>query len=263
MRCIFQCRSMSGGLQLAHVSLHMLVSPASVSCSGQQLHDELVQSYVYVYIYLYMFLQNYLIYICTEHYWASLVYATYRYVLQVCIQGVYNWLTNICVNSAYRSAWLGQLTLPEAWHQKLGSCWRIVPSKGVEHGLTIQQLIYRSHWMPLTFGWVLVIIEMIIVGWTGIYNFYNRQDDIAFVFSGGISCSIAAYHTILYPWHMERMNHWKPEIGDGFQLKASRGVELGILFQSRILSPNHPKSLGLCLALWFRTGARPSVFRTK
>jgi hypothetical protein len=28
---------------------------------------------------------------------------------------------------------------------------------------------------------------------------------------------------------MERMNHWKPEIGDGFQLKASRGVELGII----------------------------------
>ena len=114
-----------------------------------------------------------------------------KYVNMYHIQGVYNWLTNICVNSAYRSAWLGQLTLPEAWHQKLGSCWRIVPSKGVEHGLTIQQLIYSSHWMPLTFGWVLVIIEMIIVGWTGIYNFYNRQDDIAFVFSGGISCSIS------------------------------------------------------------------------
>lgn len=86
MRCIFQCRSMSGGLQFAHVSLHMLVSPVSVSCSGQQLHDELVQSYVYVYIYIDMFLHSYLIYIyiCTEHYWASLVYATYRYVLQVC-----------------------------------------------------------------------------------------------------------------------------------------------------------------------------------
>jgi hypothetical protein len=32
-------------------------------------------------------------------------------------------------------------------------------------------------------------------GWTGIYNFYNRQDDIAFVFSGGISCSIS-YNTV-------------------------------------------------------------------
>lgn len=64
---------MSGVLQFAHVSLHMLVSPVSVSCSGQQLHDELVQSYVYVYIqYIDMFLQSYLIYIyictCTEHY---------------------------------------------------------------------------------------------------------------------------------------------------------------------------------------------------
>jgi hypothetical protein len=138
MRCIFQCRSMSGGLQFAHVSLHMLVSPVSVSCSGQQLHDELVQSYVYVYIYIDMFLHSYLIYIyiyvlnITEHHWCMQhIDMCCKYVNMYHIQGVYDWLTNICVNSVYRSAWLGQLTLPEAWHQKLGSCFRIVPSKGV------------------------------------------------------------------------------------------------------------------------------------